>query len=101
MDIEQRHRIRRVGRRGAALAVALLLAGCQAARPDFTERTRQDCVQGDQEACRMLDAMLPQPVPLKPRTSAKPQPAHPSRVQTDVQAIMKGMEQARESAPPP
>lgn len=80
------------------LAVALVLAACQPARPDFTERSRQDCAQGDQEACRMLEA-LDRQEKLKPRTAAARPPAtHPTRVQTDVQAIIQGMEQARLSA---
>ena len=79
------------------LIAALMLAGCQAQRPDFTERSRQDCAQGDQEACRMLEALNP-PEPQKPQKPVKAPPVHPSRVQTDVQAMMKGMEQAKVSA---
>lgn len=97
MDIKQRHRVFVVGCRAAVLAVALMLAGCQAPRPDFTERSRQDCAQGDQEACRMLEALTPQKAP-KPQQATKAPPARPTRIQTDVQAIMMGMEQAKLSA---
>lgn len=80
------------------LVVALMLAGCQTQRPDFTERSRQDCAQGDQDACRMLEALI-SPEALKPQpTVAKPPPARHSPVQTDIQAIMLGMEQAKLSA---
>ena len=107
MGIRQRHRSPADGRRVAVLVVALVLAGCQAPRPDFTERSRQDCARGDQEACRMLAALTPSPPPPLPAT--KPRPARPTRVQTDVQAIMQGMEQAKlsgrlgyqENIPPP
>ena len=97
MDIRQRHRVLSARRGAAVLAVAVMLAGCQAPRPDFTERSRQDCAQGDVEACRMLEALNP-PAAAKPRPVTKAPPARPSRVQTDVQAIMQGMEQAKQSA---
>ena len=98
MDIAQQHRFLIIGRRAAVLAAALLLAACQTARPDFTERSRQDCERGDQEACRMLEALTPPEPPQTPHAARKPPPPRPTRVQTDVQAIIKGMEQARVSA---
>lgn len=108
MDTKQRHGFPVFGHRAAVLAAILLLAGCQAARPDFTERSRQDCERGDQDACRMLEALTP-PEPPRPQHAAKPPPPRPTRVQTDVQAIIRGMEQAkvsardghRENTPPP
>jgi hypothetical protein len=80
----------------ALLILACVLAGCAAPRPDFTERTRQDCARGDRDACRMLEAFDPsrpaKPPPPPPKRVERPRP---TRVETDVQAIMRGMEQAR------
>lgn len=72
----------------ALLTLTLALAACQEARPDFAQRSREDCARGDRDACRMLDAMAP------PRIG-NPQVARPSRVEADVAAIIRGMEQAR------
>jgi hypothetical protein len=82
---------------GSVIAmVMLMLPGCQPTRPDFSERSHQDCEHGDQEACRMLVALNPskagEPAPVRP-----PPPRRPTPVQSDVQAIMKGMGQARSS----
>lgn len=93
----RRHKMARGGRRLAAVILALMLARCESARPDFNARSLQDCAQGDREACRMLDA-------LSPPTNGQTAPARPAppprrtRVQTDVEAMMKGIERAR-SAP--
>lgn len=70
------------------LVLVLAVASCQQTRPDFAERSRQDCARGDGDACRMLEAMIP------PRVG-NPLPARPSRVEADVEAILQGMEQAR------
>jgi hypothetical protein len=37
-------------------------AGCQARRPDFMTRVRQDCAGGDKWSCDLIDA-LNQPPP--------------------------------------
>ncbi len=102
-------RLLAAGRRIAALILLLLLpvlvlAGCETPRPDFTERTRQDCERGDRDACRLLDAFDPskdakpppaRPVRVAPVRPPRPEAARPTPVETDVQAIMKGIEQAR------
>jgi hypothetical protein len=71
------------------VVTALLLPGCQASYPDFLERSQQDCVRGDRDACRMLNALDP----------AAPSRTAPSRTQAqrNAQAILQGMEQARAS----
>ncbi len=98
MDIGQQNSFLTAGRGVAMLVVALMLAGCQTKRPDFTERSRQDCAQGDQEACRMLEALTASQAAPQQQRAVRPPPPRPSPVQTDVQAIMLGMEQARLSA---
>jgi hypothetical protein len=71
----------------------LMLPGCQPTRPDFAERSLQDCEHGDQEACRMLVALNPPKIaPVRPKPSGRP-----TQVQMDVQAIHKGIGQARSS----
>jgi hypothetical protein len=91
-----RSRFLTTGRRLAVATLTLVLPGCQVAHPDFTDRSRQDCEHGDQEACRMLDALnAPQPATPSPARS-KPSP-RPTPLQIDVQTIMKGMAQARSS----
>jgi hypothetical protein len=78
-----------------AMPVLLLIPpGCQTTRPDFAARSRQDCERGDQAACQMLDAMDPSQT-AKPSPSHRKQPAQPTKVQLDVRAIIKGIEQAR------
>ena len=95
------------GRRIAILILVLALAGCVSPRPDFTERTRQDCARGDRDACRLLDAFDPSqdakpaaahPMRVAPVRPMRPEPSRPTPVETDVQAIMKGIEQAKGAA---
>jgi hypothetical protein len=38
------------------LAAILSIAGCQARRPSFMTRIREDCIAGDQWSCNLLDA---------------------------------------------
>jgi hypothetical protein len=59
--------------------------------PTFLERSRQDCGQGDQDACRMIQALSP---------PAKPRPLPPSQTQKNVDAILQGMARARADSPP-
>jgi len=84
------------GRRLAVATLMLVLPGCHIAQPDFTDRSRQDCEHGDQEACRMLDALNALQPATPPPARSRPSP-RPTPVQTDVQALMKGMAQARSS----
>jgi hypothetical protein len=108
MGIGQRHGWLAGSRRLVIPALALLLAGCQAPRPDFTARSRQDCARGDQDACRMLEALVP-PAAAQPQPAMQARRARPTPVQADVQAIMRGIEQAKltartghqENLPPP
>ena len=73
------------------LLIVIMLSGCQASRPDFAERSQQDCQRGDREACRMLDALKPsRPGPARPRA-----PSRAAQVQSDVQAITRGIDQAK------
>jgi hypothetical protein len=75
------------------VAFALMLPGCQPTHPDFGERSRQDCERGDQEACQMLEALNPtNTAPARPKPSPRP-----TQVQSDVEAILKGIERARVS----
>jgi hypothetical protein len=49
-----------------SILVATLLAvgGCQAHRPSFMSRVREDCAAGDRWACDLLDSLAhPQPTP--------------------------------------
>ena len=78
-------------RRVAALMLGLILAGCSTLSSDFLAHSQRDCERGDREACRMLAAMNP---PKADRTV----PPRPTQVQMDVQAIMRGMQQARSSS---
>lgn len=79
------------GRCFAALMLGLMLAGCSVFHPDFLEHSQRDCERGDREACSMLAAMNP---PKVDRTV----PPRPTQVQMDVDAIMRGMRQARSSS---
>ena len=79
--------------RFSMLVLLLVPPGCQTARPDFAARSRQDCQRGDQAACQMLDAMDPSKT-AKPPPPHRKRPAQPTKVQLDVAAIMKGIEQA-------
>ena len=78
----------RVGWFGLLLA----LAACEASRPDFMVRLQEDCQAGDQGACDLLGGPDLTPGP--------PRPAPPARrartlVQSDVEAILQGMERTR------
>jgi hypothetical protein len=73
------------------LLLCLVLAGCQAAAPGFLERSEQDCRAGDRDACAMLNTLN---TPVMDKTG----PSRPTQVQLDVQAILRGMAQARATA---
>jgi hypothetical protein len=83
----------------AAMLALAPLAACQAPPvapatpipPTFLERSRQDCTQGDKDACRMIQALSPPP---------KPKPLPPTQTQKNVDAILQGMARARADAPP-
>jgi hypothetical protein len=82
-----------VGSLIAVVTATLMLPGCRITQPDFTDRSRQDCERGDQEACQMLEALNPaKTTPVRPKP-----PPRPTQVQMDVQAIQKGIERARAS----
>ena len=77
------------------IAGALLLgvlAGCEAPRPGFLARLQQDCRSGDRDACGLLagPAMAPGPQ----RTAAPTIRPH-TAVQSDVDAILQGMDRSR------
>jgi hypothetical protein len=78
----------------ALLILAFFFSSCESQRPDFVERTRQDCERGDKEACSMLNALDPTTIAKTPQPQ-KPRPPRRSQIQMDVDAIMKGIEHAR------
>ncbi len=87
-------------RRGA-LAVAVLLAaapiGCTEPRMEFMARVAQDCTAGDRAACNLLRA--------PPGDSAfsglsETRSRSRSLVQEDLEAMMRGMAQARATSRP-
>jgi hypothetical protein len=73
------------------LAVALILAGCQAPmhRPDFMARSIEDCAHGDQSACWMLDALRVRATDADDQTGLRSPARLP--VGTDADAIMDGI----------
>jgi hypothetical protein len=90
---------------------ALIAAACQAhpGRPDFLARSNQDCMTGDRAACTML-AALRQPQHRDHRhdrlsavaaRAALANPDQPNQrpVRQDVEAIMEGINGARNSEP--
>ena len=66
------------------MIVLVILAGCQARRPDFVTRVQGDCTAGDQWACNLLGG---------------PMPAEdiiiPGSVKDDVDAILRGIDRAK------
>ena len=78
---------------GYALLCTLFILGCQdkQQQPDFLERSYQDCLNGDEQACKMLsDLQRPQKI-----EQHKPTPRKPTQVQMNVRAIFEGIERAR------
>jgi len=70
--------------RAILLIVLVIMAGCQARRPDFVTRVQEDSAAGDQWACDLLDG---------------PMPAEdiiiPGSVKDDVDAILRGIDRAK------
>lgn len=84
--------------RASAIVVALLLVGCQAEphRPSFLARSLQDCRDGDQAACAMIDALVAKADETETAEVTSPDQA---QVEKNVQAIMKGIDRAGSSQP--
>lgn len=69
--------------RSVALLIPLVdVAGCEARRPDFLVRVREDCTAGDRWACDLLDALSHR----KPVESIKPTDS----IRNGIDAIQKG-----------
>jgi hypothetical protein len=43
--------------RSVLLIALLVVVGCEARRPDFMRRVREDCAADDQWACDLIDAL--------------------------------------------
>jgi len=89
-----------MNRRGA-LAVAVLLAaapvGCTEPRMEFMARVAEDCTAGDRAACNLLRAP-----PSRSAFSGLSETRSGSRklVQEDLEAMIRGMAQARATPRP-
>lgn len=85
-------------RRGA-LALAVLLAaapvGCTEPRTEFMARVAEDCTAGDRAACNLLHAP-----PGDAAFSGLGGTRSRSLVQEDLEAMMRGMAQARATSRP-
>jgi hypothetical protein len=66
------------------MIVLVIMAGCQARRPDFVTRVQENCAAGDQWACDLLDS----PVPAEDIIT-------PGSVKDDVDAILRGIDRAK------
>ena len=81
-----------------ALAFAVLLAalpvGCTGPHSEFMARVARDCAAGDQAACNLMRSP-PDPSAFSGVDGA--QSSTPSLVQEDLEAMIRGMAQARSS----
>ena len=82
---------------GLAVALAVLPLGCTEPRTDFLARVAEDCAAGDQAACGLLRA--------PPSASAfdglgSTRASTRSLVQEDLEAMIRGMAQARATPRP-
>src|SRR5690348_9330300 len=84
--------------RALMVLIVLIAVGCenQTHRSDFLARSQQDCTNGDQLACEMLDALI---VKADQTSAAEPNPPGQEQVEKNVDAIMDGIRRARSSKP--
>ncbi len=78
------------------IAAIFILSGCQSQTPppDLLARSQEDCTNGDQAACAMLDALST--TALQEDSSNAPDQ---QQLQKDVDAIIEGIDKARSSQP--
>ena len=78
--------------------VALVIGGCasQPSRPNFLERSMQDCSSGDENACAMLGSLSTPPAAATGTPRTVRQRSQPEK---DADAIMEGIRRARSQSP--
>jgi hypothetical protein len=84
--------------RAVIILAVLVVAGCQAQpnRPSFLGRSLQDCVNGDQAACSMIDALV---VGSERTAVAELSTPEQGQIEKDADAIVQGIKRARSAQP--